>query len=162
MKRLNPKTGLPFKLGDLREDGYAFKTYLKKKIVNGYFDEHWISQNALQKELSTKHNWQKQNPVQARQAKQKWQKQNPDKVTAKVVKRYSAKLKRTPSWANLNLISVWYTRAKLATIFMDEKYQVDHIIPLQGKTVSGFHVESNLQILSASENILKSNTWVTV
>jgi 5-methylcytosine-specific restriction endonuclease McrA len=38
-------------------------------------------------------------------------------------------------------------------------FEVDHIVPLQGRNVSGLHVETNLQILAAENNRAKFNTW---
>lgn len=37
--------------------------------------------------------------------------------------------------------------------------QVDHVIPLQGRDVSGLHVPWNLRILPRLENIRKGNRW---
>ena len=69
-----------------------------------------------------------------------------------VNKRRSAKLQRTPAWADLEAIKQFYLNCP-------KGYHVDHIVPLQGVNVSGFHVLNNLQYLSASENCSKGNKY---
>ena len=92
----------------------------------------------------------------------KWQKNNKGKVNAVTAKRHAAKMQRTPPWLSkqqLNKIKDFYVMAaELETVF-PWKQCVDHIVPLQGKTVSGLHVPWNLQILPAKENISKGNRF---
>lgn len=89
-----------------------------------------------------------------------WHTNNPDKANAKQAKRRTSKMYRTPSWltkTQLFEIKEFYSMAKeLETVF-SWKQHVDHIVPLQGKTVSGLHVPWNLQILPAFLNSSKGN-----
>lgn len=62
----------------------------------------------------------------------------------------ASKIRATPLWADLNKIKCFYDQCPAG-------YQVDHIIPLQGKYICGLHVENNLQYLLKKDNILKSN-----
>lgn len=76
---------------------------------------------------------------------EKYAKLHFNKKRAQSAKRRCAKLKRTPKWANLKEIKNIYDNCPKGMV-------VDHIIPLQGKLVSGFHVEYNLQYLTPKEN----------
>lgn len=69
---------------------------------------------------------------------------------AKEARRRAKKLQATPPWADQEKISKVYQNCPPGM-------EVDHIIPLQGKTVCGLHVDYNLQYLTESENCKKSN-----
>ncbi len=81
----------------------------------------------------------------------KHRKDRPDLKAASSAKRKSSKLQRTPIWSDLNAIKDVYMEAQYFQLV------VDHIIPLQGKLVSGLHVWDNLQLLEKSENCSKGN-----
>lgn len=66
--------------------------------------------------------------------------------------------RRVP-WANAAAIAAIYQQAKTLSEQTGIPHHVDHIIPLIGEFVSGLHVESNLQILPATDNIRKRNRF---
>lgn len=41
------------------------------------------------------------------------------------------------------------------------RHEVDHIVPLKGKTVRGLHVETNLRVIPHTENRQKGNKLLT-
>ena len=88
-----------------------------------------------------------------------YRKANAGKVTHWSRKYQAGKIQRTPSWANEQLIAAYYKEAKRLEELTGIQFHVDHIIPLQGDLVSGLHVETNLQLLPAHENIGKSNSF---
>lgn len=90
-----------------------------------------------------------------------YRKANRGKCNAKWAKYTCSKKNRTPAYANLKAIAKIYRTASVLSKMLKREFQVDHIIPLQGKNVSGLHVENNLQIISAERNHRKSNKFNT-
>ena len=83
-----------------------------------------------------------------------------DLYYARKAKRRASLLARTPSWLtaeHYSQINSVYWLAKLQQELTDTKYEVDHIVPLQGKTVCGLHVPWNLQIITMEQNRQKAN-----
>jgi len=84
-------------------------------------------------------------------------------VYAKIkAKRKAAELKRTPAWLTEDdywMIEQAYELAALRTRMFGVPFQVDHVLPLQGKLVSGLHTPLNLQVIPAKLNRAKSNTF---
>ena len=86
-----------------------------------------------------------------------WAAANPAARTAMSAQRRAAKLQRTPAWADRAAIKKIYDDCAFISRVTGEPHQVDHIYPLQGKTISGLHCHANLQIITAKENVKKSN-----
>ena len=92
-----------------------------------------------------------------------WFSKNSDKRSAYQAKRRAVLLQRTPKWLtqdDLWMIEEAYELAKKRTEMFGFEWHVDHVIPLQGKKVSGFHVPSNIQVIPGSENVRKNASFV--
>tara|TARA_R110000850_G_scaffold276391_1_gene418344 strand:+ start:760 stop:1311 length:552 start_codon:yes stop_codon:yes gene_type:complete len=71
-------------------------------------------------------------------------------------RRRAAKLNASPNWVTEE------EREAIRELYKEARKKgmhVDHEIPLQGKTVCGLHVLANLQLLSPTDNLSKSNKF---
>jgi len=111
--------------------------------------------------------WQKDNRKDCNLYASKWRWNNREKYKKKynewtdsnkglrregVARRRAKKLRATPNWVDLEKIKEIYKNCP-------DGYQVDHIIPLQGKNVSGLHVPENLQYLTPYDNQSKGHKF---
>jgi hypothetical protein len=105
--------------------------------------------------------WRADNPEKCKELKRDWIEKNKEYYLARSaefesVKRATAR-QATPKWANKFFMREIYHLAQLRTKHLGVKYSVDHIVPLQSKTVCGLHVENNLKIIPSNLNISKGN-----
>lgn len=81
---------------------------------------------------------------------------NPTPYRVARAKRRAAELQRAVSWGDMEwhqfALSEIYECARLRSILTGVPHEVDHIIPLQGKRVSGLHIAENLRVVTRKEN----------
>ena len=97
--------------------------------------------------------WIKDHPEQVRATGRRKYRKHKQKHIAKVMGRRAYKGKATPKW----LSEIQRFEMYLMYKNRPQGFHVDHIIPLQGKEVTGLHVPWNLQYLPAADNIRKGN-----
>jgi hypothetical protein len=106
--------------------------------------------------------WNRKNPKKVKAHAKKVRQNNRGTVNFHTAKRRYSKLQRTPAWLTEDdhwMIKEAYELAALRTNLFGFSWHVDHITPLQGKTVSGLHVPLNLQVIPGKDNVAKSNSY---
>ena len=110
-------------------------------------------------EVNKEHVYNKSNayrkayPEKALQYQRNYKQANSGKARSWLAKYRATKLKATPLWFEKDLVEAIYMKAK------EWGFAVDHIVPLQGKTVCGLHCWSNLQLLDPALNSAKKNHY---
>ncbi len=116
----------------------------------------WIARNPDKVRAIKQASAKRTKPRKAIYAAQ-YRRANAARILAATRKRQADKLRATPPWADLEKIAAMYGLAREFARRYGGEWHVDHCIPLRGKTVSGLHVENNLRICPASENLSKGN-----
>jgi len=103
--------------------------------------------------------WRSKNNQKHRLQANRYYQKNPHKYTEHAAKRRVRVRNRFVSWADDFLISEVYHLSQLRTKLTNVNWEVDHIIPLSGETVSGLHVPENLRVITQFENRSKGNGY---
>ena len=137
----------------------AKEWYERNKELTKERARTWALANPDKKKASVD-KWRTENLDQHNATNRNWNANNKPRKAALQAKRKSVILQRTPKWdADAHLIVAKYQVAAMLSRETGEPYHVDHIIPLQGKYVSGLHVFSNLRVIPGSDNVKKSNKY---
>lgn len=151
---LDTKPFESFSKDKYKKDGYTtICKDCRKKYMSSYYNKN---RDAIIKNVQ---GWYEDNKQYRSTYRRKHYESNKGAYNAATRARQAAKLKATPSWANLEQIKRIYTACASITKRTGVEHHVDHIIPLQGESVCGLHVEKNLAIIPAQMNLQKSNTY---
>ena len=151
-------------LGDNWANSYSLKKYYlcrkcvsikdkkyraeNKEKIKDYHKKYRVENKTNLKEYHR--GYRNKNGLKLKKYLREWGKSNKGIVNSHSAKKRAAKIQRTPSWADLDAIRDFY-------INCPKGMAVDHILPLQGRLVSGLHIVENLQYLTPSENSKKGN-----
>ena len=101
------------------------------------------------------------NPEKVAAKNKAWREAHPYEVLASAAKSRATKHNALPIWYSKDhhdqIIGIYEERDRI-TAATGVTHEVDHILPINGDTVSGFHVPENLQIITKTENMQKGNT----
>ena len=113
-----------------------------------------------EKQYAATQRWEARNPEACQAIKARWRARNAPALQAAKMARMAKRLQRTPKWltsdhrAEMRAIYRFAMRMRRMTGY---DWHVDHIVPLQGKTVCGLHIPINLRVIPARMNLQKGN-----
>jgi peptide methionine sulfoxide reductase MsrB len=148
---------------DNKEKQYAYVKQWRKENPEKYkAQQKRQTENNFEARHKNARKWAINNPKKVKENLSRSKKKHKDRVQYETSKRRTNKLLRTPSWFSeideftiREAHSLSVERRELTGML----WHVDHIVPLQGKTVSGLHCFNNVQVIPAKLNLIKSNTF---
>ena len=162
-KKTSAKDGLQLKCKKCDKD-YKSKWRSNNKERNSEYNRDWYSKNIDQQSKKAAENYlTKRDHILL--VSSFWASKNRDKKNVAAARRRAAELKATPSWLTKKDILDIRSKYAMATWLTNTvmiPYHVDHVIPLCGKQVCGFHVPWNLSVVRGFDNLKKSNKLLEV
>lgn len=102
-------------------------------------------------------------PLKLKAARRRYLDKYPEAAVEYVAKRRAAIANRLPCWfGELDALVVWEAAAlaKRRAMLTGFGWEVDHALPLKGKTVSGLHCAGNIQVIPKRLNRKKRNLMI--
>lgn len=124
--------------------------------------DYWAREDVQDQARARTRNWNKSNPEKKKAMDAAFKAANRSLVTSYKAARRARVLQATPAWLTEEhwvAIRSVYAEAEKLTKETGIRHEVDHIVPLQGKTVCGLHVPWNLRAIPATRNNRRPRVW---
>lgn len=145
---------------EFRKSESARRADYQRRMVSGLSKEENNERLKENRVKMTEHKALPGNREKANASGRKWAKSNPAANAASRAKQRGDRAQATPHWYNSALVQLIYRACKSRTDRTGVKHEVDHIVPIHGKLVSGLHVHDNLQIIPMVDNRRKGASYV--
>lgn len=140
-------------------DAYKAKSALwRKENFEQYLESstrYFAREDVKERMRRTTREWTAANPERKREMDLGFKTKNPAKVTSYKARYRASRKQATPPWLTDDQdreIQAVYEEARRLTEETGIPHEVDHIVPLAGKIVSGLHVPWNLRAIPRVEN----------
>ena len=125
------------------------------KVCRLGHNRNWLAKNK-DRHGELVRSWYERNKDQHLANSKEWYAANRHRKLATTMARELRCRQATPVWADKTAIMAFYAEAQRLSAETGIQYDVDHIVPLKGKTVSGLHVPANLRVIPSSDNKRKA------
>lgn len=130
-----------------------------RQRISEYLKREDVIDRARQRAIE----WRQKNPEKKRHMDAAFREANRGLVTSYKAARRARVRNAAPSWLTeeqWSEIRSVYAEARRLTEETGVQHEVDHIVPLQGRTVCGLHVPWNLRVLTREQNNRRPRVWV--
>lgn len=134
----------------------AYKKFYREKNKESITESSRIYRDSNRETVrASQQRYKESNYDKVLESSRKYRERNKPKYAAYRSKRRAQELQAQPPWLSkedlLRIQLTWGIR-ELKSFVTGCEYEVDHIVPLQGKTVCGLHVPWNLEVVLKSDN----------
>jgi hypothetical protein len=136
------------------------RNYEKNKEAYKARAKKWVEKNPGKRKAAVD-KYNNGDPVRRYESGKKHRLSNPGYYAAAYKARQQRKRQAMPFWANEESIKAIYRQAAWVEKMTGIKQHVDHYYPLKNDLVCGLHVENNLRIIPAFDNLSKGNKFPT-